>query len=531
MFYHKNIIANMAGFVIMNRGDNKKENMNVKKIDEIKTGRTEISLKDSERIDLAVSNHDEGERYSFLYLVGEKNVTIDFCNAELVMKHRVTPIVLDGCKNVVIKNLSIKYARRYYVQTEIVSFDQGVVACKPLDAELLSVENGILTVNYGDETLSYDDLFFVQEFERDFKVAKDADILAYSSKNKRYFELKGGILYFRADKTNAGRIGNYLCFFAQKRIADAILINDCKNIKLQNVNIFSSPAMGVMCQTSENISLECVNVIRDKTSEYQITSLADATHFFACRGSIKLSHCVFENMNDDATNIHGIYESVESVCGTSVVISKKHAQQFGVNSFKVGDRVGMLDFGTKKTLYKARIVETVVLDKRKTRLILDKVIPSGGAYLIENLSTNPKIHITDCRTGNNRPRGFLLASKRKTVVEKCVFYNSECGIGAFADTDYWYEAGAFGLIKITGNVFKSNYGGGTAAIDVSPTVKYSGKYFNGRLVIRHNCFEGIYKKAVSVSNTKKVIIEKNDGIQSAADSVKITDCGKTVIRK
>ena len=40
MFYHKNIIANMAGFVIMNRGDNKKENMNVKKIDEIKTGRT-----------------------------------------------------------------------------------------------------------------------------------------------------------------------------------------------------------------------------------------------------------------------------------------------------------------------------------------------------------------------------------------------------------------------------------------------------------------------------------------------------------
>ena len=38
-------------------------------------------------------------------------------------------------------------------------------------------------------------------------------------------------------------------------------------------------------------------------------------------------------------------------------------------------------------------------------------------------------------------------------------------------------------------------------------------------------------KPVSVSNTKKVFIVKNDGIQSAAESVKITDCGKTVIRR
>lgn len=501
----------------------------VKKIDLLKNAGAVITYENSEQIDLDVSNHDTGVRFAHLILTGQNNADIDFHNALITVKHRVTPIILDGCANITLKNFSIKFLRHYYVQAKIISIKKNFVECEPLDIDMLSVENGILKVNYGDETLVYDDLFFVQEFEDPFRVAKDANIEVYNGKEKRIFELNNKKLLFYTDKANELCLGNYLCFFAQKRTADAIIINKCRNVKLKNVNIFSSPAMGIACQLSENIELDKVNVIHDGSSKYQITSLADATHFFSCRGKINMTRCIFENMNDDATNIHGIYETFERIHGDEAIITKKHIQQFGVNSFMAGDIIAILDHDTK-ILAEAKIIESKIIDKQRTRLKLDKKFYIDNEGMVENLSANPEIYIANCKAGNNRPRGFLLASKGKTVVEKCMFYNSECGIGAFADTDYWYESGSFNYIEIADNVFLSNYGGGKGAIEVSPTVKYGGDYFNGMLIIRNNDFKGTYKKTVFISNTEEVRLENNICSPSALN-MELVDCGKTVIRR
>lgn len=499
-----------------------------KKIDMLMNDGAKISFENSEQIDLGVSNHDGGARFAHIILAGEKNVDIDLHNALITVKHLVTPFILDECENITLQNFSIRFLRHYYVQTKIISIEKNIVECEPLDIEMLSVENGILRVNYGDETLVYDDLFFVQEFENPFKVAKDANIAIYAGNEKKYFELKNQKLFFHTDKANEVHPGNYLCFFAQKRTTDAIVINKCKNIKIKNVNIYSSPAMGIACQISENIELDKVNVIHDGASSYQITSLADATHFFACRGKINMTRCIFENMNDDATNIHGIYEIFERIQGDEAIIIKKHVQQFGVNSFLAGDSIAILDYDTK-ILSEAKIIESIVIDKQRTRLKLDKKIYIDNGGIVENLSANPEIYIAHCKTGNNRPRGFLLASKGKTVIENCIFYNSECGIGAFADTDYWYESGRFDHIEIKNNIFLTNYGGGKGAIEVSPTVKYGGDYFNGVLIIKNNDLKKIYKKAVFVSNTKEVCLE-NNVCTAGSLSMEFVDCGKTVIQ-
>lgn len=169
---------------------------NVKKIDMLINDGTKISFENSEQIDLGVSNHDEGARFAHIILAGEKNVDIDLHNALITVKHLVTPFILDECENITLQNFSIRFLRHYYVQTKIISIEKNIVECEPLDIEMLSVENGILRVNYGDETLVYDDLFFVQEFENPFKVAKDANIAIYAGNEKRYFELKNQKLFF-----------------------------------------------------------------------------------------------------------------------------------------------------------------------------------------------------------------------------------------------------------------------------------------------------------------------------------------------
>ena len=54
-----------------------------------------------------------GDQLAIAFILKDlHDVTIDFGGAELVFHGRIAPFVLDGCKNVTIKNCKINYDRR-----------------------------------------------------------------------------------------------------------------------------------------------------------------------------------------------------------------------------------------------------------------------------------------------------------------------------------------------------------------------------------------------------------------------------------
>lgn len=467
-----------------------------------------VSVEDTHKKIIAVSNHDGGERDVFLEFDSVKNVFVDFGRSVFGFKNRITPILLSNCKNVTLKNFTIKFDNRYYLQTEIAGFDGEFLVLKPFSGEDLSVENGKLIIHYENERLEFKGRFFVQEFEKQFKVARNASIKIYSA-DKNRFRYENGALYMFCEDRSSFNVGNFACLFCEPRTADAILIDNCENIVLENVTIFSSPSMGVMCQLSKNVTLKDVKVVKEKGSAYDITTLADATHFFACRGKITIDGCTFINMNDDAVNVHGIYQAVISVGTGHIVTEMKHAQQFGVNSYKNGDIIAISDNRSKSIKRKVKVISSEKISENTFRIKVGGTAGINAGDLAENLSAYPEIFILRTATGNNRPRGFLLSSRRKTVVKNCEFYNSECGIGIFADSDFWYESGAVKNVVIKNNKFRCNYGGGESAIDVFPSVNSGKRFFNKKIVIKNNSFDLSYGRAIRAENTERVTVKNN----------------------
>lgn len=111
------------------------------------------------------------------------------------------------------------------------------------------------------------------------------------------------------------------------------------------------------------------------------------------------------------------------------------------------------------------------------------------------------------------------------------FYNSECGIGMFADADFWFESGAFNNVTVRNCSFYCNYGGGDSAISVKPSFKKGKEYFNGKLKVENCRFDCDYGVAVFAYNTEKVISKNNLAAVkgekvSFTDETRLKDCGR-----
>lgn len=65
----------------------------------------------------------------------------------------------------------------------------------------------------------------------------------------------------------------------------------------------------------------------------------------------------------------------------------------------------------------------------------------------------PEVLIRNCRMGNNRARGLLLGSRKKTVVEGCYFHTPGAAILFEGDGYYWYEQAGVRDVEIRNCVF------------------------------------------------------------------------------
>lgn len=473
----------------------------------------EIAFGEISKTPIYVANNDKCNREIYVRKEKECNINLNYNDNCLVFTRAITPFYFKDCQNVSISNLCVSFKNRYYFQAEIVNIVGDSVFLRPnTDAAYTLNADGALTLNYGEESLEYfGKTVFIQEFEKTPRVAYKSPIRILSVNDGCTFKENGGLLKFVFKQANSFKVGNLLCFFCFDRTVDAFVFDNVKNLTLKNITIYASPAMGIICQNCENVRLENVRVIRDKNSPYVVTTLADATHFFACRGKLTIKNCTFENMNDDATNIHSAYLSITRVDGKKIFAEYKHFQQYGVNFFKKGDVARCISpqdgaFGGRAKVKSAKLTQNM----QGLEIEFYRDAPFKVGDLLENVTANPKVKIENCKTGNNRPRGFLIATNKTALVKNCDFYNSECGIGVFADTKFWYEAGSLGKLTVNGCRFRCNYGGESHAIIVEPTFDKNGNArFNKKVTVKNCTFDLQYGERSRIFNTGKIIFKNN----------------------
>ncbi len=474
-----------------------------------------------------VSNNDYSEKNIAFDLRHKKDIVIEGEGVELMFHGHITPFVLDEAENITLKNFRIDYRNPFYIQARItdagedfteLTFDGDTFACKLKDGKLCfyspedrweSLENRVLVTEFDDNgrPSPYLGPYFtvLGDIEKDF--------------------LAGMYRYFTAEETApntirlTGRIGYthtvgnwWVCTFGGRH-NPGIFLTESKNVLLQDIDLYHTAAMGVIGQCSENITLERVRAMTRLGSGRVLSVSADATHFVNCSGKIVFRDCSFTSMLDDAGNFHGIYTiTKEKVDEHTVSLTFGHPQQRGIALYRPGDIVRLVDNRTMQPYALLTVKNAELVSGEILRLTVEETLPTElrADHVVENHTRMPEVYLSGCTCGNNRPRGFLLTTCKKVVVEDCTFFNMNSAIECAGDANNWFESGPVTDVTIRNNHFEDSAYAGGNVITVCPVVHdNSGLPYHRNITIENNHFRLHEKRFLYARHTGNLIFRGN----------------------
>ncbi len=481
-----------------------------------------------------ISNNDYSKKSIIFPLIGMKDITIDGEGAELFFHGTVLPFVIDHSEDITIKNLSVDYPHPFFFHACITAADENNLELT-YDTEEFSAEvrnDEIVFFSKSDGWEIAKDKLLACECEADTKAPsayispyfayfKDADDGSFLSGMYRYvkpLQLAPGKIRLTGEIKHKHTVGNmWVCTFAGRE-NPGIFGNRSKNILIENVTLYHTASMGVICQLCENVTMEKLRtVIRPDSGRY-LSVNADSTHFVNCTGAIRYESCTFTNMLDDAGNTHGNYTRfVQVLDAHSLLATFGHFQQKGINLYDKGDQVHIVDNLSMQALATLTVKDSLLLSGDYIRLEFEEELPvMQNGYVIENFTKMPELYINNCVCGHNRPRGFLPGTWRKTVITNNTFFNMMCGLHFTGDANDWFESGPVNDVLIKGNNFKNSAYTGGAAIIISPHIKGDAAPFHKNIKIEENTFELHEERFLSAQYAENLIMRNNKFIKNLA---------------
>ena len=93
------------------------------------------------------------------FLKDLENITLDFGGADIVLHGKITPFILDNCKNVKLINFKLDYDRPFYTQAHVLECDSTHMKVKIDDGFRYKVEDGYLYAisDTWEKKLNYND--------------------------------------------------------------------------------------------------------------------------------------------------------------------------------------------------------------------------------------------------------------------------------------------------------------------------------------------------------------------------------------
>ena len=365
-----------------------------------------------------VSNNDEGLKRIAFSLDGIENLEIDGQGAQFVFHGWITPFALDHSRNISLKNFSMDWTRTFHSEGKILQVNDDGLTVEFSEAFPYSVRNGILVFTDGHK--SHEQLTTVKGAEitypygslLEFDAAKRET--AYKARD---YGARGGLV---AEDLGQRRVrvhlpkltatpGNILVFNPSHRDCPGFVISDSAAVTLNAVNIYHCGGMGVIAQRSRDITLDHVQVTPAPGSGRIVSITADATHFVNCAGKLTMSHCLFENQIDDATNIHGIYARViRQLAPNQIEVKLVHPQQAGFDFIAPGGNLELVHGPSMITFGQAVVKSVVRVNKEYSDVTLTAPTPAeltpGDA--VASVDGYPETHIHNCiKTTTDYPPG------------------------------------------------------------------------------------------------------------------------------
>jgi len=338
--------------------------------------------------------------------------------------------------------------------------------------------------------------------------------------------------------------GEYL----HNRTSPAFRVFKSKNLNFHNINVYHAGAMGLIAERSEDITLDGFNVVLRKGSGRMVTTTADATHFCNVKGMVVIKNCIFENMLDDATNIHGTYVRVNKIIDDhTLAIETYHPHQNGYLFGAEGDEVQIIDQNNLQPTTEPLILKKVERINEKISIItFDKSI-TGKVNVydgVENISWHASAIIENNIVRNNRARSLLISTPRKVIVRNNQLSSQMACFRITGDLDLWNESGPNVDLLIENNLIENSmYGGnGPQAIFLIDPQYDNLKTINGKysknIIIRNNIIKTFDSSIMNAISVDGLVFENNQIIQTNTyqpifpntKNIQITNCNNVSIK-
>jgi len=447
---------------------------------------------------------------------GCRDVTVMAEGATLLCDGWMEPVSITGSTGFTLKGLTIDYLRK--------PFSHGTVT-------------------------SVGDSWFDVEFSGEREITDRLPLMRMTFWNPKYNRVDPNVLYFPRRELRGGntvRFHSHIpdslagstanvnhCF----HFRPAILILESSNTTIDNVTIHSQPGMGIVGFDSRDVTMRNLSV--RPAAGYSQSTNTDATHFAACEGTIRFEGCYFQGQGDDATNVHGYYQSIIHADGKTARLQIKaptytHAQV--IDAPRPGDVMELVEIstlrpaGTFTVESSAHKPEGTICDVTFT-----EPLPADcGQYYMMNITKLPRLEFENNMVNSHLARGVLVKT-RGAVIRNNVFRHctgTAIHVGAEAS---WHEGTHAKDITITGNVMTGcgsgagSQGGASGisviieAADTSESLLHDGITISNNMIYGENNPCGIF-----VGNARNVTLENNAVRNCRTDIVTRTTLDVTV---
>jgi hypothetical protein len=369
--------------------------------------------------------HHQWDFVTPFHLNGLEDLTIDGGESTFLMHGRMTPFVLNDCKNIRITRLSIEHERPSVFELKVAAKGNNQIEYEAVANDQFIVEENQVV------WLDADDKKQIPDVCQNYDPVKDvtrrcpnplnnATLITRLDKNRIRANYKPGSGSFKEIQPG--------CVFQFRfgiRNQSGVVVNECQNITFEHVNVYSWNGLGFVCQFCRDLTFKNLRMEPNPESGRTNAGFADAIQILASQGEILIENSRFVGLHDDHINIYGQMMKVTHAISKRIIQAVfTSGETEGFLDFRKGDRVVFRDPNTLEAKGEYKVIDSKLLDDKTMNIELDEDFPADYQdYWIENSTWIPqKVTLRGNYFGRVPTRSILMYVAHEAVIENNTFH-------------------------------------------------------------------------------------------------------------
>ena len=466
-----------------------------------------------------------------------RNLTIIADSVEIVCSETTRAITFENCENLTLKGLTIDYDPLCFTQGRIIRMteDKSEIEFKLDENYPNNFEKRIEIFDAKTLTLKCPSYYGWTDFVKTGKGTYKID--------------KGSKYKFSAERDKE-EVGDVLVtnniYFPNGYMPHAIFSNECRNLKLENITLYSSNCFGFFETNGKKNFYQNCRIDRP-TPEHDLykrpqrlrSTNADAYHSKHAYVGPQIIGCSARFQGDDCVNICGKYyyssggkgntiniipsERLDLTVGSVLEILTADGQKLPECKILKIEEIGIPSNSDIQSLLPLKIKESIKDGVKSPtaklfQLTIDREINiQAGALIGDKNRMGRGFLVKDCTFGYNRSRGILIKASDGKVIGNKLEENWMSAVLVSPEA-YWMESGCSDNLEISNNEIIRNKSTKAISIDGRSTSGLlAGPGLHNNINIVNNRFVDCPLPCVSVLVTKGGNI-KNNSVESTLNS-------------